>query len=60
MSDPSAELEQCAAELRQRAWLLSEFWQALRDLHIPEPVAHDLLIDYRRDELLVFDPVTDD
>lgn len=61
MNDVTEELEQCAAELRQRAWLLAEFHQALRSAGIPDMLAHDLVADYHRDELIPgYDPDDDE
>lgn len=55
--DPATELEDAAAELRQNAWLLGEFWQACRDAGLPEGVAHEVVTDYHRECLLLGDEI---
>lgn len=42
----SAELEDVAHSLRQNAWLLGEYWTALRSAGLPDDVAGQILIDY--------------
>lgn len=44
--DPSPELEEIASALRQNAWVLGEYWQALRSAGLPDVVAGEILVDY--------------
>jgi hypothetical protein len=56
--NPTEELEDIAVSLRQTAWILGEFWEALKGAHLPDDVAASLVVDYHY-ECILTDTVTD-
>ena len=45
MNDPTPELEDAAAVLRQTAWLLAQFHDALRAAGLPDMLAREFVLD---------------
>lgn len=54
------DLEEAAAELRQNAWLLGEYWQALRSVGLPDDLAQTLVADYHYNCLIYGDDLVED